>query len=397
MRILRFVLILSVVTFVGLLIPACGDTAAAGGKIKVAFVSNNIHTFWQYAKAGCKQAEQELGNVEVEFRMPPNPDTESQNKIIRDLKSQGYQAIAVSPKHIQAQKREFAEISKEIPLILVDNDVPGEKPATEDLAARECYLGTDNVAAGRAAGKLLKASCPDGGNFVIFVGSLGAENAKERRKGVLIELAGGEEKCKEQLASLPKEPGEHAPITFGKNYHLLGTIVDNESQDECQRKAKIFLQKHPKDLKAMVGLWEYNPPAMINAVKEEGRSEVVMIGFDENKTTLQTIRDEKYQDVAMKLPGTVVQMPYEFGRLSVHVMVSLVKKDPSILSEDKLNALMAEDKKGFVRGAPHNRFFLRHRTYVKGDRVEEFEKAGLEVFQVDKLQKELDAYLKSVK
>src|SRR5436190_13581173 len=40
------------------------------GKVKVAFISNNAYEFWKLAERGTQDAAQELGEVEVEFKMP---------------------------------------------------------------------------------------------------------------------------------------------------------------------------------------------------------------------------------------------------------------------------------------------------------------------------------------
>jgi ribose transport system substrate-binding protein len=48
-----------------------------------------------------------------------------------------------------------------------------------------CYVGTNNVEAGRAAGRLVRKVLPEGGKVAIFVGRLDVQNAIERRQGVL--------------------------------------------------------------------------------------------------------------------------------------------------------------------------------------------------------------------
>ena len=60
-----------------LLISGCGKTdnqtatgSGSGKKVKLAFVSNNASSFWTIARAGCDDAKKELGNVEVDFRIP---------------------------------------------------------------------------------------------------------------------------------------------------------------------------------------------------------------------------------------------------------------------------------------------------------------------------------------
>jgi ribose transport system substrate-binding protein len=157
------------------------ESPAAAQKIKVGFVSNNAAEFWTIAEAGTRKAAEELG-VTVLFRRPQNPDAASQKEIIDDLLTQGVQAIAISVIDPDNQHEYLNKIADKVPLITQDNDAPKTK--------RKCYIGTDNYEAGKAAGRLVKDALPDGGSIGIFVGQPDPINAKQRRQGVLDELAG---------------------------------------------------------------------------------------------------------------------------------------------------------------------------------------------------------------
>jgi ribose transport system substrate-binding protein len=67
-------------------------------------------------------------------------------------------------------------------VICHDSDAPKSK--------RLCYVGTNNYKAGREAGKQIKAVLPNGGKIMLFVGRLDAQNAADRRKGIIDELKG---------------------------------------------------------------------------------------------------------------------------------------------------------------------------------------------------------------
>jgi ribose transport system substrate-binding protein len=74
----------------------------------------------------------------------------------------------------------------------------------------------------------------------------------------------------------------------------------------------------------MIGLWAYNPPAILAAVKDSKRvGKVKIVGFDEDDNTLEAIK-------AGEIHGTVVQQPFEFGYQSVKLMVELVTKPESV-------------------------------------------------------------------
>ena len=71
------------------------------------------------------------------------------------------------------------------------------------------------------------------------------------------------------------------------------------------------------DLAGMVGLFAYNPPLMLEALKQGNKlKKIQVIAFDEADETLQGIKDGTVH-------GTVVQNPYEYGRQSVRILAGL--------------------------------------------------------------------------
>ena len=68
------------------------------------------------------------------------------------------------------------------------------------------------------------------------------------------------------------------------------------------------------DLACLVGLYAYNPPQLLLAVKDQKKlGQVKIVAFDENRETLQGIRDGH-------IVGTVVQQPFEFGYQSIKTL-----------------------------------------------------------------------------
>lgn len=321
--------------------PACQRAPApAGGRPRVAFISNNDHEFWRIAQRGTEKAGAEFG-VDVVFKMPPGGGTsDSQRRFIDDLLVQGVKGIAISPNDAANQTAFFSEVSQRVPLITVDSDVT-------DPAVRRCYLGTNNIAAGEAAGQLVKKALPGGGEVMIYVGKLDVQNAVERRQGVVSELAGGAEKSREQLEKLKRN---EYPLTFG-SYTLLGTMTDDGKQDVCRVKVDDTLSKYP-NIGCMVGLWAYNPPAMLEGVKAApGKlGKVALVGFDENEETLQGIKDGH-------IYGTIVQNPFMFGYEAVKILAALARGDESVLKRPDIDA--------------ERRIYVPHRIITK-DNVDAF-------------------------
>jgi ribose transport system substrate-binding protein len=90
-----------------------------------------------------------------------------------------------------------------------------------------------------------------------------------------------------------------------------------------------MLVKYP-DLDLMIGLWSYNTPAIISAIKDAGKlGKMKIIGFDEEAVVLQAIKDGYVY-------GTIVQNPYEYGRKSSEIMYKLAKGQDAGIPANRL-------------------------------------------------------------
>lgn len=277
-----------------LAITGCGknEGGASGKKLKLAFVSNNASDFWTYARAGTAQAAKELGNVEVDFRIPSGGQAAEQRQILDDLLAKGADGIAVSPVDPANQTEFLDKIASQTLLITHDSDAP--------LSKRVCYIGTDNTAAGVEAAKLIKEALPNGGKIMIFVGTLDAANAQERYNGIKKELA-------------------------GSKIEIIDVRTDETDRARAQRNVEDTLVKYP-DVAGLVGLWSYNGPAILNGVKSSGKAGAVkIICFDEEDQTLAGV-------AAGDIYGTVVQQPYEFGKQAITKMAKYLGGDKSALA-----------------------------------------------------------------
>ncbi len=252
-------------------------SAPAGKKLKLAFVSNNAANFWTIARSGCDDAAKELGDVEVDFRIPSTGSAAEQRQILDDLVAKGVDAIAVSVDDPDNQTEFLDKVAGQTLLVCCDSDAPKSK--------RVCYLGTDNEAAGEQAGELIKEALPDGGKIMLFVGHTDAQNAVDRTAGIRKALA-------------------------GSKVEIIDTRTDDTDTVRAQKNAEDTLVKYP-DIAALVGLWNYNGPAILNAVRGAGKAgQVKIVCFDENADTLAGV-------ASGDIYGTVVQQPYEFGKQAI--------------------------------------------------------------------------------
>jgi len=157
---------------------------------------------------------------------------------------------------------------------------------------------------------------------MIFVGNLDARNAQERLQGI-----------KQTLE--------------GSNVQILDTRTDNAERVRAKANVSDTLVKY-SDVVGLVGLWSYNGPAIVNAVREAGKTgQVKIIAFDEEDETLAGIKDGS-------IFGTVVQQPYEFGYQAILLMSKALAGDKS--------------------GIPASKQLFVPTLTIKKDTVEEFTK-----------------------
>ena len=291
----RLYLFSAVVVLMSLLLGGCAGGQPGARRHKLAFVTNNVSDFWAIARKGTEKAAAELPDIEVEFRLNPDNTAAEQHRLVDDLLAQGIDGIAISPVDPVNQLQMLNRAAQQTLLITQDSDAP--------KSDRTCYIGTDNVAAGRQAGELIKEALPQGGKIMIFVGVLDAANAQQRYQGI-----------REALT--------------GTNIEILDVRTDNTDRVRAKSNASDTLVNHP-NVAALVGLWAYNGPAILSAVRDADKlGKVKIIAFDEEDETLKGIKDGAVY-------ATVVQQPFEFGYRSMQLMSKILNGDRSGIPASK--------------------------------------------------------------
>lgn len=277
---------------------------------RIAYMGNAIAPFWSIAEKGARDAGAKFG-VDVDVRMPQNGAAD-QKRMVEELLARGVDGIALSPADPPNQLDLMRIIAKQTNLITQDSDAP-ESP-------RLCFVGMDNYQAGRLCGRMIKEAMPQGGSVMFFVGRAGQLNGKQRRQGATDEL----------LGRPADKPGDDAPEMRlkGDKYTILGTRTDEVDFAKAKANAQDALTRHP-DLGCMVGLFSYNTPKILEAVKEAGKlGAVKIVGFDEEDDTLRGVRDGS-------IYATIVQSPYRYGYESVRILAALAKGDKSVIPPGK--------------------------------------------------------------
>jgi ribose transport system substrate-binding protein len=253
--------------------------------VKLAFVTNNSSEFWKIAAAGVHKYEQE-SKIQVDIKMPSNGTTEEQNQILENLASQGYEAIAVSVIAPNDQVPVLNRVAEKTKLITFDSDAPKSN--------RLLYIGTNNYEAGKVLGSEIVKLLPSGGKMAVFVGTLSADNAAQRLKGIQDAIA-------------------------GHGIEIVDRREDNTDRAKARSNVEDIINAHG-DLNLVAGLWSYNGPAIAAAVEALGKKgKILPAVFDEEEGTLKGIADDTIQ-------CTVVQKPFQFGYLSSKWMHDLATR-----------------------------------------------------------------------
>ncbi len=293
-------LFLSALVFTCLLLlaSACnrgGGGAGGGGGRRLAFVTNNASDFWTIARKGTEKADAELNDVTVEFKIPSDGTAAEQKRLVDDLLAKGVDGIAISPVDPDNQTQMINETAGKVLVVTQDSDAPSSN--------RAFYVGTNNVEAGKQAGQLIKEALPNGGKIMLFVGKLDARNAQERSQGI-------------------KE------VLQGTNIQIIDTRTDDTDRVRAKSNVADTLVKYP-DVAALVGLWSYNGPAIVNAVREANKvGQIKIVAFDEEDETLAGVKDGS-------IFATVVQQPYEFGYQAIKLMNQYLGGDKSVVPATK--------------------------------------------------------------
>ena len=264
-------------------------------KVTLAFVTNNPSDYWALCRIGTEAAAKELGNVSVQFVMPADGTAATQKQDVDDLLAKNVQGIAISPVDPTNETPYLNSVAAKTNLITSDSDAPASR--------RLCFLGTDNHAAGLQAGRLIRRALPHGGQIMLFVGKRDAQNAREREKGIRDALR-------------------------VSNLHILAVREDDADHARAMSNVLDTLAHYPH-IAGLVGLWSYNGPAILNAVRSMHKTDKVkIVCFDDEDATLEGIRSGA-------IYATVTPQPYQFGYQSVKLLAALATGNKSAIPRNK--------------------------------------------------------------
>ncbi|PIP00572.1 ABC transporter substrate-binding protein [Pleomorphomonas carboxyditropha] len=270
------------------LLAASAGFAQAQDKLYIPLISKGFqHQFWQAVKAGADKAAAEL-NVNVTFEGPDNETMVDKQidmlaaALAKHPAALGFAALdsqAAIPLLKQAQ-------DAKIPVIAFDSGVDSDIP----LAT----ASTDNLAAAALAADKMAGLIGNKGKVALVVHDQTSRTGIDRRDGFV-------NRIKEAYPDI-----EIVSIQYGAGDQLQSTEI-----------TKSILQANP-DLKGIFGANEGSAIGVVNGVRESGRSDVVIIGYDSGAAQKQAIRDGI-------MAGAITQNPIGIGYETVKAAVAAVK------------------------------------------------------------------------
>jgi ribose transport system substrate-binding protein len=272
----------------------------------VALVTNNADPFWDPVIAGAQKA---AAQAKLKLKVVKGTGKEAdQTETVRRLLAEGISGLAISPIDGDGQVEVLRQAAVQMPLVTMDSDSPN--------SSRLWFVGTDNYSAGRQVGASLQEAVPDGGEVLICVGSVTAENGKLRRQGVIDELLD-----RPYSQTGPFDPLD-APIK-GAKYTVIATCVDMHDKDRAVQLAAEAIQKHP-NLKCIVALYSYSAPAVLKALEQTGKlGQIKVIGFDVLPETLAAVK-------AGHVYATMQQAQFDIGFDTIRGLADALSGDSRI-------------------------------------------------------------------
>ena len=233
-----------------------------------------------------------------------NATAQGQIDRLRQLVTQADVAgVAISV--IQAENIAIVEemkrlTDKGVPVITVDGDI-NQKLFSD---GRPYYIGTDNSIAGRLLGtagkKVLESRGVTEGEFIQFTGFTDNDNARARMNG-----------CRDAI---------------GASYSEVDRMADSFDHSRARDNVRTALVNHP-DVKALVGIWAYNAPAIAEVVAERGvRDQVSIFTFDAAAQAIEHMANGN-------IDCMIVQNPFQMGIQTVRLLLAMQEGQDAVIEE----------------------------------------------------------------
>ena len=265
---------------------ACSKTDS---KEYIAVIAKAVNSdFWHNVNNGVLSAATEY-NVTVTFEGPENEeDYETQNKLIEQAVKNGADAIVLSAiDYNNSVDTVNAAVREGVKVVTIDSDVNSD--------AVSLFIGTDNIAAGKEAGKAAVDGFSADSEIIIGLVNYNAntDNGNQREKGF-----------REYISTV-------------SNARIAASVTAESNEKSATAAAERLLRQNPR-INVIVGFNEWMTLGVGNAVKNLGLSKKVRsVGFDSNLISVSMLETGE-------MDALIVQNPFAIGYLGVEKAAALI-------------------------------------------------------------------------
>ena len=252
-------------------------TACVGeDKVEISVVLKTLASeYWGYVKNGCDAAAKELGITVTVVGPDAESNIDGQVAMIQEQIAAGCDAIVCAPNDAAAAANALkAAIDKGIPVLSVDTNV--------GMEGQTSFVGTSNVDAAKRGGLWAAEQLGEGAKAVIIYGQEGDNTSNMRREGY-------EAACKE------------------KGIEVLAALSGQNTTDGATKTMEDLLSAHPGEIDVVFCHNDDTAIGAMNACKSAGVSDILIVGFDGNKSAVELIMADEL------IKATVAQQPYAMG------------------------------------------------------------------------------------
>ena len=274
---------------------ACSKTDS---KEYIAVIAKAVNSdFWHNVNNGVLSAATEY-NVTVTFEGPENEENYyAQNSLIENAVKNGADAIVLSAiDYNNSVDTVNAAVREGVKVIAIDSDVNSD--------AVSLFIGTDNIAAGKEAGKAAVDGFSADSEIIIGLVNYNAntDNGNQREKGF-----------REYIGTV-------------SNARIAASVTAESNEKSATAAAEKLLRQNPR-INVIVGFNEWMTLGVGNAVKNLGLSKKVRsVGFDSNLISVGMLETGE-------MDALIVQNPFAIGYLGVEKAAALISGESLPSSE----------------------------------------------------------------
>ena len=265
---------------------ACSKTDS---KEYIAVIAKAVNSdFWHNVNNGVLSAATEY-NVTVTFEGPENEENYyAQNSLIENAVKNGADAIVLSAiDYNNSVATVNAAVREGVKVIAIDSDVNSD--------AVSLFIGTDNIAAGKEAGKAAVDGFSADSEIIIGLVNYNAntDNGNQREKGF-----------REYIDTV-------------SNARIAASVTAESIEKRATAAAEKLLKQNPR-INVIVGFNEWMTLGVGNAVKNLGLSKKVRsVGFDSNLISVGMLETGE-------MDALIVQNPFAIGYLGIEKAAALI-------------------------------------------------------------------------